>query len=86
MNRNFKQEIKDWWSENKRVVKVGGVCLLIGAFWGFVKGVACQTNTHLSLLAKIPNANNDEDEFVYDETTVDDPELLELIRMEEENS
>ena len=78
--RNFIQEVKDWWNDNKRVIKTGGLCLLIGAFWGFVKGIDCQTNVNLGLIAKIPNANDDEDDFVYDETTVDDPELLELIR------
>lgn len=81
--RNFKQEVKDWWKENKKVIKTGGLCLLIGAFWGFVKGVNCQTNINLGLIAKIPNANESDDDFVYDETTVDDPELLELIRSDQ---
>ena len=81
--RNFKQEVKDWWKENKKVIKTGGLCLLIGAFWGFVKGVSCQTNVNLGLIAKIPNANESDDDFVYDETTVDDPELLELIRSDQ---
>ena len=80
MKRNWKQEIKDWWNEHKRVIKTGGLCLLIGAFWGFVKGVDCSTNAIISLSSKIPNANNEDDEFVYDETTVDDPDLLEKIR------
>lgn len=80
MNRNFKQEIKDWWSENKRVVKVGSACLLIGAFWGFVKGVNSMTSL------SVANSKQEEDDFVHDELSVDDPELLELIRMEEENS
>lgn len=84
--RNFKQEVKDWWNDNKKVIKVGGVCLLVGAFWGFVKGINCQTNVHLNLIDKIPNVGDDDDDFVYDETTVDDPELLELIRMENEDS
>lgn len=80
MKRNWKQEIKDWWNEHKRVIKTGGICLLIGAFWGFVKGVNCQTTVNLSLLAKVPNAKDEADDFVYDETNVDDPELLEMIQ------
>lgn len=84
MKRNWKQGLKDWWNKYKGVIKTGGVCLLIGAFWGFVKGVNCQTSVNLSLLAKVPNTKDEDDEFVYDETTVDDPELLEMIRSGEE--
>lgn len=80
MKRNWKQEIKDWWNKHKRAIKTGGICLLIGAFWGFVKGINCQTSAIISLSSKIPDAKNEEDDFVYDETNVDDPELLEMIR------
>ena len=84
--RNWKEELKDTWAYCKPYIKTGVTCLFVGAFWGFVKGIDCQTNVYLGLLAKIPNASDDEEDFVYDETTVDDPELLELIRLENENS
>ena len=48
-NRNWKQEIKEWWNENKNAIKAG-------------------------------------DDFVLDESNCDDPELLDLIRSEIENS
>lgn len=83
--RNFKQEFKDWWNENKKVVKTGGLCLIIGAFYGFAKGVDSGTKFTGKLIDRIPYQNNDDDEgSVYDETNVDDPELLELIRIENE--
>ena len=83
--RNFKQEFKDWWNENKKVVKTGGLCLLIGAFYGFAKGVDSGTKFTGKLIDRIPHQSDDDDEnSVYDETNVDDPELLELIRLENE--
>lgn len=81
--RNFKQEFKDWWNENKKVIKTGGLCLLIRAFYGFAKGVDSGTKFTGRLIDRIPYPSDDDDEdFVYDETNVDDPELLELIRLE----
>lgn len=83
--RNFKQEFKDWWNENKKVIKTGGLCLLIGAFYGFAKGVDSGTKFTGKLIDRIPcQGNDDDEEFTYDETNVDDPELLELIRLENE--
>ena len=34
--RNFKQELKELWEENKGKVKVGLYCLAIGFAYGFV--------------------------------------------------
>ena len=83
--RNFKQEFKDWWSENKKVIKTGSLCLLIGAFYGFAKGVDSGTKFTGKLIDRIPcHGNDDDEEFTYDETNVDDPELLELVRLENE--
>lgn len=77
--RDFKKEIKDWWSKNKRPIKVGATCLFIGAFCGFVKGV---NSTIINIdLVRDPGDRNDGSNFEYNESNVDDPELLELIRM-----
>lgn len=84
--RNYKQEVKDWWNDNKRVIKAGGLCLLIGAFYGFVKGINAGESSRMKLIDMIPSRNDEQDTFVYDETTVDDPELLELIRLENEGT
>ena len=80
--RNWKAEVKGWWNDNKSKIKVGATCLVIGAFYGFIKGVGAGHDTHMKLLDKIPNndINGGEGDFVYDETTVDDPELLEMIQ------
>ena len=59
--------------------------MIIGAFYGFAKGVDSGTKFTGKLIDRIPYQNNDDDEdSVYDETNVDDPELLELIRIENE--
>lgn len=83
--KGFKQELKDWWDDNKRAIKAGVVCGFIGIVYGLIKGF--ETNNDMWLRHGFtPAQADDEDDFVYDETTVDDPELLELIRLEEEMS
>lgn len=84
--KTFKQEVKEWWDDNKRVIKTGATCLLVGAFWGFVKGVGACTNSIISLSSKLPYPNEADSDFEYTEENVDDPELLELIRNEEVDS
>ena len=84
--KTFKQEVKDWWDENGRVIKTGATCLAVGAFWGFGKGVGACTNSNISLSSKLPYPDEAESDFEYTEENVDDPELLELIRLENENS
>lgn len=38
-NKNIKQQIKDFWSENKQKIKVGAICLVSGLAIGYVKAV-----------------------------------------------
>lgn len=37
--KTFKEQVKDWWQDNKRVIKVGVTCGFIGIMYGFVKGM-----------------------------------------------
>ena len=61
MNKETKQEIKENWDQVKGKVKVGAICLLIGAFYGFVKGVSTTDKMMLPLIDKIPNTPDDGD-------------------------
>ena len=74
--KNWKQRIKDWWKDNKKTVKVGLVCGLVGIVYGFIKGV---TTTVFNVTVTNSDSTEDDD-FEYTEDNVDDPELLELIR------
>ena len=89
-NRNWKQEIKEWWNENKNAIKAGFAFGMIGAFAGFAAGVTATDRLWLehTTFEGIRDVSNDEsdDGFVLDESNRDDPELLDLIRSEIENS
>ena len=70
--RNFKNEIKDWWTDNREKVKIGVKCLGVGLAIGFVKG-ACtgmdmQRDTVNRLMDKIPYEPDCDDiaEYVHD--------------------
>ena len=86
--RNFKQGVKDWWSNNKGKVKVGITCGLVGIGYGFIKGVLANEKMWVDRVNKIEVIDTEEphDEFGLTESNCDDPELLELIRLENENA
>ena len=89
-NRNWKQEIKEWWNENKTAIKAGFAFGMLGAFAGFAAGVTVTDRLWLehTTFEKISDAsgNESDDDFMLDESNCDDPELLDLIRSEIENS
>ena len=89
-NRNWKQEIKEWWNENKSSIKAGFTFGMLGAFAGFAAGVTVTDGLWFehTTFEKISDASGDEsdDDFMLDESNCDDPELLDLIRSEIENS
>lgn len=70
-----KQKLREWWAENKTVIKTAVTCLSIGVLYGFIKG----SSVTADLFLKAQNSESTDENFVYDETTVDDPDLLELI-------
>jgi TctA family transporter len=79
--KEFKTKVKNWWNDNKKLVGVGFAGALLGVTYGFVKGVNAVATTVVLPTSLINERSNDEnEEFVYDETNVDDPELLEMIR------
>ena len=82
--KTIKQQAKEWWDDNKRVIKTGVVCSALGLAYGFIKGGLTVAGMRLEYVEKKTNYNNDN--FEYTEENVDDPELLELIRLENENS
>ena len=84
--RNWKQEIKDWWKDNKKAIKTGVVCGLFGIGYGFIKGIS--TSDEKWMKYWLAPAADDEpcDELELDETNCDDPELLELVRMDNETA
>ena len=45
--KGFKQELKDWWDDNKRAIKAGVVCGFIGIVYGLIKGF--ETNNEMWL-------------------------------------
>lgn len=81
--KSFKEQAKEWWDEHKRAIKVGAVCLMAGGLYGFVKGV----NTMTDMISRCDslNGNTEDDDSSVLTVCDDDPEWLELIRLEEES-
>lgn len=87
--RNWKQGIKDWWQENKRVIKTGVACGLAGLAYGFIKGSLTVADMVLRgdmYVQKADPVDWDADTGLTEENC-DDPELLELVNgSDSENS
>lgn len=86
--RNFKQEIKDWWNENKLAIKTGAICGLLGIGYGFIKGLSTSDKMWMEHGFTKAEAESEEsyDELGLTESNCDDPEYLELVRFENENA
>ena len=76
------QSVKDWWRDNKKVIKVGIGCGILGIFYGFIKGMTTADQMWLKNGYKMPegSSGDPDDDFEYTEDNVDDPVLLELIK------
>lgn len=86
--RKFSERAKEWWINNRKAVKTGAFCGLIGLGYGFVKGMSASDKLWIKGLS---NAVSGESEIPTDklgltEANCDDPELLELVKFENENS
>lgn len=88
MKKTFKQQIKDFWNENKRVIKVGITFGALGFIYGFTKGMTAEEKLWLDhgFERAIDNSETPSDELGLTEENSDDPEYLELVRLENENS
>lgn len=86
--KTFKECVKDWWRDNKRVIKAGVICISVGCMYGFIKGMAAADGAWLKHGFKMPDNDLPDPDDLYGltEATCDDPELLELVNWEIENS
>lgn len=86
--RNFKNEVKDWWTDNRDKVKIGLKCLGVGLLVGFVKGactgMSMQGDTVSRLIDKIPYEPDCDDIGEYVHEHID--ELKPYVETELENS
>ena len=64
--RNYKQELKELWDENKVKIKVGVTCLCVGAFCGFIKGINTQSKIDCRIVRDMTKAasNNIDSETI----------------------
>lgn len=78
----IKEIVKEKWKRCWPYIKTGGTCLFIGFVYGFITG--SEANNDMWLKNGFERTRDDSgdttDDFVYDESNVDDPELLEMIR------
>ena len=62
-NKTFKQQVKDWWNDNKSAIKAGFVFGLMGAFYGMAIGTDLTNRTWLEAAYKSAlNESKDEDD------------------------
>ena len=78
--KTFKQQVKDWWQENKRVIKAGITCGLIGIGYGFIKGMTAANDLWLKhgFERAIDDSDDSSDGFKLTDKNCDDPDLLEM--------
>lgn len=86
--KTLNQEIKEWWQENKKAIKAGVVCGLAGIAYGFIKGTLTVSNMLINGDISImrPEKTDWDTDMTLTEENCDDPELLELVNLEKENS
>ena len=78
----FKQQVKDWWQENKRIVKTGITFGVIGIGYGFIKGMTATNDSWLNhgFERAIDDSDDYSNEFGLTDENCDDPELLEMVQ------
>lgn len=84
-NKNIKQQIKDFWSENKQKIKVGAICLVSGLAIGYVKAVGDLNEIKVILDTADKDKDNADNNYGLTEENCDDPELLEMVKSGELN-
>lgn len=86
--KNFKRELKDWWQDNKRVIKAAVTFGVIGIGYGFIKGMGASNKMWIEHGYKQEYEDSDlpSDELGLTEANCDDPEMLEIVKFENENA
>lgn len=87
-NKTFKQQMKDWWQDNKRVIKAGITFGILGVSYGFVKGVMTTDKMWLDHGFEMTGDISDDSDSMHrltDENS-DDPDLLAEVKSENENA
>ena len=86
--KTFKQQIKDWWNDNKRVIKVGIAFGALGVAYGFIKGGAAVDK--LWLEHGFERALDDSvaacDDLGLTEENCGDPEFAEIVKFENKHT
>ena len=86
--RTFKYKARDWWHRNKRIIRVGVTCGFIGVMYGFIKGMATTDKMWLDhgFERAIDDSDMPCDELGLTEANCDDPEFIDIVNYEIENS
>ena len=87
-NKTFKQQMKDWCQDNKRVIKAGITFGMLGVAYGFIKGVTTTDKVWLNHGFEITRSISDDSDGMHGltEENCDDAELLEIVKSENENA
>jgi len=75
------EEIKEWWNTTGKTVFKCVACCGVAWLFGYIKGASTTVDMFIKNGRFVTIEKSDS---TYDEDDADDPELLELIKMEEE--
>ena len=59
MKQPNKGTLSLFWNKNKKDIKIGAKCLLVGFGIGFIKGVIMETKLNVEILERVPKAIDD---------------------------
>ena len=87
-NKTFKQQLKDWWQDNKRVIKAGITFGILGVAYGFVKGVTTTDKMWFDQgFGRVEDFTEDSGSMHgLTAENCDDPDLLTEVKSENENA
>ena len=68
----IKEQVKEFWEEHKKPIKIGLTCFGIGALWGFAKGVLTESKILGSAYDRLPHEPDPDDEYGLTEENCDD--------------
>lgn len=85
--KTFIQQLKDWWNDNKKVIKVGFTFGVLGVAYGFIKGAAVTDNMWLEhgFERALNESDTTSDKLEMADEDHDNPELLEVVKSEEDS-